>query len=88
MAEKEQKHRHGTDERSQQSVGNFEKRGQLCTAAIVGMVIIGGTAATILGGNVYASLIFTIPLIGLAALLITGRRHDKKQKDRATLEND
>ena len=83
-AEKEQQHRHDMDKSS----SNFEKRGQLYVAAITIIAIVAGAVVTTLGNNPYASLIFAVPLIGLATLLITGRKDAKKQQDHATSESD
>ncbi len=81
MAEKEQNHRHDKESLALKSAINFEKRGQLYTLLISGMVISGGAFMAFIGYAVAGIALLAAPLVGLAAQLISGHRRSRKNKE-------
>lgn len=80
MAEKEQSHRHGIEDKALISSITIQKRGQIFALILSLIILIGSMFLIYKGKEISGSILAGATLTGLAYIFITGRKQDE-QKD-------
>ena len=77
MAENEQAHRHGIENRALSSEISVQKRGQIFALIVSLLILVGSMFLIYSGKEISGSVLAGSSLIGLAYIFITGRKSDE-----------